>query len=578
MGGILSGSSDFKANPNAKPKAGESTGPQNTTGGANLGIPTLAGLQYQQAGGGINGLGIGLGGLFPGQIPGMSGGAWGGVSGGWLGGNFIQPRKGNYSTYRWMSLDPTLRLIRSLIWSPILSSQWTVNVAEHAKIVPTGNKVVRDSVSGRVKTVPQGVVDMISDMFLPLRRPFLNEALRYMEFGARFFERVYEIRDGRFWLKKPKPLLPEFCQILHDGGGNFGGLCVGMMGSMTDSAGNGSLAPNKSFVVSHDVEAGNLYGISRHEAAFDAWCDANQTRSKMWQLEGKLSGVLPTVYYRPGQTPINEKMCDNYEVAKQIGAVAYAGGCAVVPTTEYSDTDLQENPELAKLAPWRLEIVNAGSYAPAMDGMIRELEYRDKLKIRAWGWPERAAIEAQSGGIGTGDAAVHQDAGELDLEGVDQDLAAQISQGQPLYDVPGLIDEALRLNCGDEAVGAVRVDAAPLSDPKVAVYQGLVDAVFANPKLAAPFSKIPDWEDVFNTLDIKCVDDVDEQLPAILELAQQNSTTPAPTSPMTGPDGKPLPGSQLPNGRTTGKPIKQNPLNARMSGSVNLNGNSKNTK
>lgn len=541
-GSIYGMAEDFAIKQGGKPPAGEAVGAQNV-GTGNLASPGIPAMLYQNAGGGIGGgAGNGLGGLLPGAIPGLGFGI-GGSFWGFGGGTFVQPRKGTYAAYRMMSTDPTLRLIRSLIWSPIIASQWTIQAAEGIE-VSTGQKFVFDPITGRCKQVPQTAIDFIRDQMFPLRSMIVREALRGLEFGWRPFERVYKIgrggpNEGRFYqLEKCKGLLPEFCNILHDGFGNFGGLTV----NAATSVAAGGLAPNKSWIYTYDGEAGNLYGLSRHEAAYDAWVDTQQTRVRQYMLMCKLSGVLPTLYYRPGNTLINGQLTDNFVIAKQIVAVAYAGGAAVVPTTEYTDSDLQANPELAKIAPWRLEIVNAGSYSPAMDGMIKEREYQDKLKIRGWGWPERAAIEASHGGLGSGDAGDHTDSATLDLEAVDSDIAAQCSQGQPAYSVPGVVDELLRLNYGDGTQGSIIINPSPLSDPKVAMYQKFVDTVFANPSLAPIFAQIPDWESIFQHLDVKCAEDIHEKMPSLIDTANQQAQAKAvvPQKGGLNPDGDPI--------------------------------------
>lgn len=517
-----------KVNPNAKPKSGETTGPQNVAGGANLGFPGIPGLLYQNAGGSPTGMG--LGGLFPGSIPGVNLDI-GGTFWGWSGSSFVQPRKGSYATYRMMALDPTLALIRSLIRKPIVASQWSVQAAEGVKVSATGNKFVVDPISGRPKQAPQKAIDFISDTFLPLRSGLVREALRGLDSGWRPFERVYEIRNGFYVLKKVKPLLPEFSNILHDGNGNFAGLTINTSNPSDQS--QGSLPPVKSWIYSQDVEAGNLYGLSRNEPAFDPWVDKQKTRVKKYLLMGKLSGVLPTLYYKPGKTPINGELVDNFEIGKQILAVAFVGGGSLIPTTEYTDTDLQANPELATLAPWKLVIEDAGNYASAMDGFIHEDEHNEKLLVRAWGWGERAAIEATTAGS-RADSETHIGAASMDLEDIDDDIAAQVTQGQPQYDVPGLVNELLRLNWGDDAVDAIVVKPAPLVDSKVDTYNDLIKAWFANPALAPYLIQVPNVAKIFQHLDIDCVDDIDDQIDEVIEEiveAANNKNAPKPPPP-----------------------------------------------
>ena len=551
-----------------KPKAGETTGPQNVgIGNANsAGIGTAL---YQNAGGGplAGPGGIGnLGGVFPGGFGGigidMNG--WGMV--GWGGGNFIQPRRGTYGTYRIMGMDPTFALVRTLTYSPIIASQWTVQAADGIEVDETGKTFTTDPTSGRVTKVPKWAIDFISQTILPQRSAIIREALRYVEFGFRPFERVYELSGGApgggkfYTLKKLKPILPEYAGILHDDYGNFGGLTTSTLGGInTGGTNEGNLAPNKSWICSHEVEAGNLYGLSVYEAGYEPWMDIQRTRMKQLLLMSKISGILPTLYYRPGKTLINNVMCDNYDVAKQIIATAVAGGGMCVPTTEYSDSDLQENPDLSKSVAWRLDFMDAGSYAPAMTGMIGEREYQNKLQVRAWGWPERAVLEAQSSGS-RADSMTHSQSASLLLENLDDDIAAQVSQGQPMYGVPGVIDELLRLNCGDGTEGSIILRPAPLADPKVDLYGEIIQTLLKNPAIAPILAQAFDLPDMLDHLDISTAEDFREKLPELLKEMQQAAMKPPagaagkpgakPTGRMAqGDDDADVPSSQNGNGK-----------------------------
>lgn len=507
-----------------KPTAGESTGPQNTMVGPGLQmLGGMSAVQYQQAGGSLfTGLGVGgLQGMFNTAYPGMAFGINGTFWGVGANGSIVQPRKGSYGTYRLMSLDATLRMIRQLICAPILASQWTVQAVEGKK-------------------PRQAWLDLVTNQILPLRQSILRESLRYLEFGWRPFERVYEIENGTYVLKKLKPLLPEFCQILTDRHGAFAGLTT----NTTD--GDGPLAPNKAWIVTNDGEAGNMYGMSRHEAAYDPWVDTQYARLRAAMLAGKLAGVQPMVFYRPGVSPVagatlpdGSSGMDNGEIAKRLVNSLFQGKGVSIPTTDFTDSELQENPKLAEAVSWRIELFNAGSYSPAMDGIIRERQYQDVLKVRAWGWPERSALEAEHGS--KADSEQHTDNASLDVKLIDDDIAEQVSRGQPDNDVPGIIDEICVLNFGEEARGTIEVKPAPLTDPKLELYAKLIDAVFANPTLAPEFAKGVDWEDVFSHLDISAADGALEKLPDAIQKAIDTAAK-AKTPP---PGMKPRPGQPM---------------------------------
>ena len=497
------------------PATGEKSTYQSPLSSASLSFPfgIGAGL-YMQAGGqpwltGLNSFGSLWSTAFPGTPLSFAGGWFG-----WSDPNNPQPRRGGYVPYRLMSLDPTLRLVYSLITSPIMASQWTIVKKEGLALT---DKSAPERKDGRIVSVPRAWIETISDMILPVRRPILSECLRYLQFGWRPFERVYEEKNGvKRWLTKLKPLLPDVSTILDGGKGNFGGVVT--RGARLD--------PRKGFICSYDVEAGNLYGMSRHEAAFDPWIDGQYARVRAAMLQAKISGNLVVVKYRPGNTPIGidtngvpSGKKDNGAIANSIIATLFAGQGVAVPTTEYLDSDLQEHPELAKAAAWDVDVVQTGTYAPAIDGTIHERDFQDARKVRAWGWPERAMLEAQQGGIGQSDTKTHTDSASTDLELIDDDIASQISHGQPFYDVPGVIDEIVALNWGEEYRGLIAVKPAPLVDAKVQVYTQLLTAMVANPTLAPTFASVIDWPSLLSHLDIATTEDLKEKLPALLQQA-----------------------------------------------------------
>lgn len=527
---------EARAKKAGKPTAGEVSGPQGAGFGPNS-LP-IGGTPFirQQVAGATAGAGLALDGMLNAAYPGLGVEAFG-TFWGWGSGGLVQPRKGSYATYRLMSLDPTINLVIRLIKAPILASQWTVDAAEGKK-------------------PKQAWIDFVKDQILPQRLAILREGLRYLEFGWRPFERVYKIGrggpgEGRFYeLDKVKPLLPEFSAILHDQHGSFAGLTIaGLDQSRLD--------PDKAWIVSNDAEAGNLYGLSRHEAAFDPWLDSQYTRLRKALLAGLVAGRHPVIYYKPGKTPMSGgsitengiEYADNFDVAKQMLSSLFAGKGAVLPTVEYSDSELMANPKLAEITQWRVDWLDAGNYAPAMDGFIHENEYQDKLKCRGWGMPERAALEATSSGS-RADSEQHSDNAGLDIELIDDDLASQVSIGLPSHGVPGLVDELLALNFGEETRGTVVVKPAPLSDPKVALYSQLIETVFANPALAPSFAEVTDWEAVFEHMDLDATKDIGTRLKQLLGDASKkaNQIPPLPMKP-----GGPMNKGQNGNGKANGK-------------------------
>jgi hypothetical protein len=379
------------------------------------------------------------------------------------------------------------------------------------------------------KNPQQAWLDFISEQILPQRLTILRHSLPgALQMGWQGFERVYDIQRGGpqgrplYTLKKLKPLLHEITQILVDRQGNYAGLLA--EGEL------GVLLPNKSWIVSNEVEAGNLYGMSRHEGSFDPWIDSQYSRVRRAMLAMKLSGIVPVIKYRPGKSPaVGGKLLmddgqtpamDNEEIAVKILNSLFGGKGVVVPTTEYTDEALQSNPKLAESTSWSIEFMDAGNYSTAMAGMIAESEYTDKNKVRGWRWPERAVLEATTAGS-RADSQSHTSSISLDLELLDNDQADQITQGQPTHNVPGVVDELLALNFGEQARGTVKIVPAPLSDPKVELYTKMIEAVMANSTLAPVFAKVADWGDIYAHMDIKIAGegDLTKEIPSLIDEA-----------------------------------------------------------
>lgn len=488
--------------PEAKPKPGEATGPQNPLSA----LPLLWG-----SGGGL--------------IPGMTGststsfpfGGWGGYGAsplfpgvplsifgsffGWAGSYGItQPRKGSYWTYRLMDLNPTLALVRALIFNPILASQWVVRPSAWAsdmmpKKQPEGaTRKPADIPKWRKNLDPlklENAVNLVRDQITPtMRRDYLGEASRYTSFGWRGFEKVWSVRDGFYWFDKAKSLLPDWTQILHDGAGTFAGL--------SQSGIDGEpLGCEKSMIVTYNGEAGNLYGLPRHETAYDTWTDWQSTRLREALYEGKMSGRLPKLHYRPGMTempPGSGKFVDNAVIAQQILSTVVEGRGVALPDLQYEDAQLINNPKLAGLGPWVLEIEDAGSNSDQLKGFQSIMEYKDKLLVRSWCWPERAVLEGQRS-ASRADSEQHTDSASADREGIDNELANQFSAN--------VGEDIVTLNFGPDYRGAVEIQPAPLVDQKVVIYSKILEAILGNTTVAPEVLAECDLEEVFDHLDIE---------------------------------------------------------------------------
>jgi hypothetical protein len=105
-----------------------------------------------------------------------------------------------------MRRDPTIALARALAVAPVVAGQWTVQADPD---------------------VPEQVRGFIDKQFLTVREPLLETILKhgYVDFGHQAFELVWGLdADGRQYILRFKPLLPDITEILIDDQGGLAGL------------------------------------------------------------------------------------------------------------------------------------------------------------------------------------------------------------------------------------------------------------------------------------------------------------------------------------------------------------------
>src|SRR5258706_4450818 len=277
--------------------------------------------------------GIAQAGIGIGQLPGL-----------------MQPHPGTYSLYRRMSAHPTLALAKSIVTAPILSSSWTFETRR-----PDGAKTRRARPGDTTQSDPldrqlEDRANFIQRQLDPLRTPLLVESLRALEFGWRPFEKIYEIRNGKVLLKNLKPLLPDFTFVQVDNFGHFAGLI------QLDT----QLPPEKSFIYTHDGEAGNLYGRSRHENARQAWSAWNQVDERSAQLAAKDAAIVPLVHYPLGQSrDAAGQTRDNGDLADIILTGLGSGRGVKLPNLFANSEDPRQSADLAGKSSWVISFLEA---------------------------------------------------------------------------------------------------------------------------------------------------------------------------------------------------------------------------
>lgn len=350
---------------------------------------------------------------------------------------------GTYENYRKMSSDPTLALARMVVTAPVLAGSWGFTAHEDA---------------------PADALDVIKAAIEPMRPLIVRECLRSLEYGWQPFEKVWQVVDNLWTVRKLKPLLPDVTQIVVADDGSFAGL-----------QNNGvDLAPIKSFVCTYDGEAGNFYGRSRHENARKEWSRREDVDERSAQYAGKVAGVYCVIHYPPGKSlDAAGSEVENFVLAQRLGEALMKGKPVYCPNL-FAAANIAENPEqaaaLAGKGAWVIEFKDSGGASHAT-GFIEKLKYHDSRLFRAWLRPERSAMEGQFGT--KAEAEAHGDVGLIDCELIDADIARQLNW----Y----IIDDMLAVNWGEQARGSVVIVPAPIIDKNRAVMTKILDAILGNP-------------------------------------------------------------------------------------------------
>jgi hypothetical protein len=329
----------------------------------------------------------------------------------------------------------------------------------------------------------QDRVAFIQRQLAPMRTAFLSEAVRSLEFGWRPFEKVWDVQEGAVVIKQLKPLLPDFTFVQIDPAGHYAG--IEQLGVQ--------LEPDKAFVCTHDGEAGNPYGRSRHESARHAWWNWNQTDERTAQLTTKIAAIIPMVHYPVGQgRDASGTVRDNGELADTILAGLGSGRGVKLPNLFANTDDPRLSATLAGQSAWVISFLEASSAATNLGGLTDRQRYYDALMFRAWLRPERAGLESKYGS--RADAAEHSEAALTDGELIHADLCDQLNRG--------VVDELLTYNFGEEARGSVFISPAPLQKAKRDVMQKFLEAAWRNPGTLARFTSQIDMDAVFDEMSL----------------------------------------------------------------------------
>jgi len=336
---------------------------------------------------------------------------------------------------RQLKLDPTITLVRELIISPAIATPWTVEEKEEA---------------------PEGAKEALQQAFFPHRLNLIQDAFfGCMDRGWAPFEVVWGLdHNGRvspMWFKQ---LLHEWTEILvYMDTGKFYGFINAPVGLPDLSI----IGPNQSLNFNLEVEGTDWYGVSSLAKAHSTqqnWLDVNKSANA---FDLKIAGAHWIIYYPVGETPFGlpgetKTTKSNDEIAKIVLSTLEANGSTAVPdeVQEWMDDDIDKSVK----GKWRIELLSAGSNVNAQ--FTDRLKYLDNLKVRAFGIPERAILEAKFGT--KADAETHADAAIANIDRKHRLIVDQINSGP--------VNSFLRFNYGEEFEDSMCLQVSPLIDAR----------------------------------------------------------------------------------------------------------------
>jgi hypothetical protein len=216
-----------------------------------------------------------------------------------------------------------------------------------------------------------------------------------------------------------------------------------------------------------------LRGWPRNENARLDWWRAVKSWENGDRAEQKASGISMLIEAATGQTfrDAAGRPVVTEQAAQNVFNFLSTGGAALVKLTPFAKEDVARNPALADIPTMRVKQFDWGSTAPAILAQIARADALDKRIMRAWGRPEREAMEGQHGT--KAEAGVQGQIGVIDSESIHGERMRQFNCQT--------LDTALVTNKGPEWRGRLYYDPAPLQDADKAFRQDVAKALASAP-------------------------------------------------------------------------------------------------
>jgi hypothetical protein len=362
---------------------------------------------------------------------------------------------GTYANYRLIRRHPRIAHARAQVFNAVKAADWGWEAREGT---------------------PEAQFELVRDMLSGSRAAVLNHALLGLDYGWAGFEKVWEVREGRYWLAESKPLAVDTNRILVEKDtGKFAGIRYGSSDEWLDR--------QKSWLYTYDGEAGELYGQSRLENIREtAWRDWLDAATDMLKLGRKVSGIMPIFYVPSGTFKRNGQDVSWKDEALKAAQAAKEGMAIVLQHmgaagAQAGVQNFEQLLGLIKASAVRLEVQNFGDQAPAIMGILERMRHDEDLMFAGYLRSARTGMESEHGS--RADAAEHTDTDTSDPELVAGDIVAAFNQQ--------VVDDVLAINFGEAARGAVYAKPAKLRDQNRETDYKILDALLKDPALVTDY-------------------------------------------------------------------------------------------
>lgn len=355
-----------------------------------------------------------------------------------------------YKKAREIRRDPTIRMVRELAMAPLLMAEWEFEADDDA---------------------PAGAKELVEKVMTSMRLPMLRHSLCGMtDYGWQPFEVIAEQRDDGVSVPRLKPLLQDLTSILVNAAdGSFFGLRQTPV--VGQRIGWIYLLDQECFVISQDVEGTNWYGEPTLRSLEKTYDEAEVVSKSARKYDAKIAGTHWVIYYPLGVSEYAGVETDNGEIARKLLQSAEAVGGMAVPRSVVAAIDaMNAAAAQSEASQWKIELLTDSG--KGQQPFTDRLKYLDVLKVRAFGFPERAILEGQFGT--KAEAETHADVAVSNLEVRHALLCLQ-------YNIK-VVDLILAWNYGPHTKGKVRIKPSPLADDTKGFFRQLYLALVANPQ------------------------------------------------------------------------------------------------